>query len=108
MVNSGHVPRRPDRELDRLDRVVEVPSECRVEPVAFDPGTAAVDRSVTANSARVRGDLLTPTEAGGFALALKADAFWVRTESNRVSSTRSTPGERRFRNIVPDIMRNRA
>ena len=33
-------------------------------------------------AAGMRGDLLTPTEVGGFALALKADAFWVRTESD--------------------------
>ena len=35
----------------------------------------------------VRGDLVKPAEAGGFALALKADAFWVRTESDRVTGT---------------------
>ena len=34
----------------------------------------------------VRGDLLTPAEAGGFALALKADAFRVRTESAAVAA----------------------
>ena len=36
----------------------------------------------------MRGELLTPAEAGGFALALKADALRVRTESDAVS----TPG----------------
>ena len=46
------------------------------------------DLSMTLAAAGVRGDLLTPTEAGGFALALKADAFWVRTESEALS----TPG----------------
>ena len=35
----------------------------------------------------VRGDLLTPAEPGGFALALKADAFWVRTESDQVTAS---------------------
>ena len=35
----------------------------------------------------VHGDLVTPAEAGGFALALKADAFWVRTESDRILAT---------------------
>ena len=34
-----------------------------------------------------RGDLLTPAEAGGFALALKADAFWVGTKSDRVKAS---------------------
>ena len=46
------------------------------------------DLSMTLAAAGVRGDLLTPTEAGGFALALKGDAFWVRTESDAVR----TPG----------------
>ena len=44
------------------------------------------DLSMTLAAAGVRGDILTPTEAGGFALALKADAFWVRTESDAVSA----------------------
>ncbi len=34
----------------------------------------------------VRGDLVTPVEAGGFALALKADVLWVRTVSGAVSA----------------------
>ena len=42
------------------------------------------DLSMTLAAAGVRGDLVTPVEAGGFALALKADAFWVRTESESV------------------------
>ena len=46
------------------------------------------DLSMTLAAAGMRGDLLTPTEAGGFALAVKADAFWVRTESDAVR----TPG----------------
>ncbi|MCY4408274.1 MAG: hypothetical protein OXC15_18040, partial [Rhodospirillaceae bacterium] len=44
--------------------------------------------SMTLAATGVRGELVTPAEAGGFALALKADAFWVRTESDSVS----TPG----------------
>ena len=39
-------------------------------------GTLAMTLAATG----VRGELLTPAEAGGFALALKADAFWVRAE----------------------------
>ena len=31
--------------------------------------------------------VVTPAEPGGFALALKADAFWVRTESGRVAES---------------------
>ena len=45
------------------------------------------DLSMTLAAAGVRGDLLTPAEAGGFALALKADAFWVRTESDAVRAS---------------------
>ena len=46
------------------------------------------DLSMTLAAAGMRGDLVTPVEAGGFALALKADAFWVRTETESVR----TPG----------------
>ena len=46
------------------------------------------DLSMTLAAAGVRGDLVKPVEAGGFALALKADAFWVRTESDRVAASR--------------------
>ena len=42
--------------------------------------------SMTLAAAGVRGDLLTPDEASGFALALEADALWVRTESESVSA----------------------
>ena len=41
---------------------------------------------MTLAAAGVRGDLVTPSEAGGFALALKADAFWARTESDALSA----------------------
>ncbi len=46
------------------------------------------DLTMTLTAMGVQGALLTPAEAGGFALALKADGFWVRTESDGVS----TPG----------------
>ncbi len=45
-----------------------------------------VDLSMTLAAMGVRGELVTPAEAGGFSLALKADAFWVRTESDSVSA----------------------
>ncbi len=45
------------------------------------------DLAMTLAAAGVRGDLVKPVEAGGFALALKADAFWVRTESEAVTAT---------------------
>ena len=44
------------------------------------------DLTMTLAAVGLRGDLLTPAEAGGFALALKADAFQVRTESGAVSA----------------------
>ena len=45
------------------------------------------DLAMTLAAAGVRGDLVKPAETGGFALALKADAFWVRTESEAVTAT---------------------
>ena len=50
------------------------------------PERYGADLSMTLAATGVRGDLVTPAEAGGFALALKADAFWVRTESDSVST----------------------
>ena len=44
------------------------------------------DLSMTLAAAGVRGDLLTRAEPGGF--ALKVDAFWMRTESDRVTTSR--------------------
>ena len=57
--------------------------------LGLDGGAAeryGADLSMTLAAAGVRGELVTPAEAGGFALALKADAFWVRTESDSVSA----------------------
>jgi len=50
------------------------------------PERYGADLAMTLAATGVRGDLVTPAEAGGFALALKADAFWVRTESDSVST----------------------
>ena len=50
------------------------------------PERYGADLSMTLAATGVRGDLVTPAEAGGFALALKADAFWVRTVSDSVST----------------------
>ena len=50
------------------------------------PERYGADLSMTLAAVGMRGDLVTPAEAGGFALALKADAFWVRTESESVST----------------------
>ena len=62
------------------------------------------DLSMTLAAAGMRGDLLTPVEAGGFALALKADAFWVRTESDAVR----TPGVGNLATARADATRVRA
>ncbi len=51
------------------------------------PQSYRTDLAMTLAAAGVRGDLVTPAEPGGFALALKADAFWVRTESDRVTAS---------------------
>ena len=45
------------------------------------------DLAMTLAATGVRGELIAPAEPGGFALALKADAFWVRTESDRVAGS---------------------
>ena len=49
------------------------------------PQRYRTDLAMTLAATGVRGELVTPAEPGGFALALKADAFWVRTESDRVT-----------------------
>ena len=58
----------------------------------LDGGAAeryGTDLAMSLAAVGVRGDLVTPAQgASGLALALKADAFWVRTESAAVS----TPG----------------
>ena len=51
------------------------------------PQTYRTDLSMSLVAMGGRGDLLTPAEAGGFALALKADAFWVGTKSDRVKAS---------------------
>ena len=45
------------------------------------------DLAMTMAATGVRGELWSPAEPGGFALALKADAFWVRTESDGITSS---------------------
>ena len=73
----------------------------------LDDGAAeryGTDLSMTLVAAGVRGELVTPAEAGGFALALKADAFWVRTESEAVSA----PGAGNLAGARADASRLRA
>ena len=51
-----------------------------------------MDLTMTLAAMGVRGDLVARAEAGGFALALKADAFWVRTESEAARRRAWGPG----------------
>ncbi|MDE0406540.1 MAG: hypothetical protein OXN81_01655, partial [Alphaproteobacteria bacterium] len=62
------------------------------------------DLAMTLAAAGVRSELVTPAQGGGFALALKADAFWVRTESDSVS----TPGVGNLAGARADASRLRA
>ena len=62
------------------------------------------DLAMSLAAVGVRGELVTPAEAGGFALALKADGFWVRTESDAVS----TPGVGNLAGARADASRLRA
>ncbi len=50
------------------------------------PERYGTDLSMTLAAAGVRSEILTAQDASGFTLALKADAFWVRTESDAVSA----------------------
>ena len=68
------------------------------------PERYGADLSMTLAAMGVRGDLVRPAEAGGFALALKADAFWVRTESDSVS----TPEAGNLAGAQADVSRLRA
>ena len=62
------------------------------------------DLAMTLAAAGVRSELVTPAQGGGFALALKADAFWVRTESESVSA----PGVGNLAGAKADASRLRA
>ena len=66
----------PDRGLGRLTLDLD----------GGAPERYGADLAMTLAAVGVRGDLVTPAAAGGFALALKADAFWVRTESDSASA----------------------
>ena len=68
------------------------------------PERYGADLSMTLAAMGVRGDLVRPAEAGGFALALKADGFWVRTESGAVSA----PGVGNLAGAQADVSRLRA
>ena len=62
------------------------------------------DLAMSLAAVGMKGDLVTPAEAGGFALAFRADAFRVRTESAAVS----TPGVGNLAGARADASRLRA
>ena len=67
------------------------------ESTGTGPGRAEkvtrTDLSMQLGALGARGALLEPDEAGGMDLALKADAFWVRTEWDRVSGETDTTAD---------------
>ena len=71
-------------------------------PASPKPYAHLAEDSVKESAVRV--DLVTPSEAGGFALALKADAFWARTESDALSA----PGVGRLAGAQAEASRLRA
>ena len=68
------------------------------------PERYGADLAMSLAAVGVRGDLVTPAEAGGFALALEADGFWARTESDAVSA----PGVGNLAGARADASRLRA
>ena len=64
------------------------------------------DLAMTLAAAGVLGELWSVPEPGGFALAVKADAFWVRSESDRVAASHFG-SLRRARGLRPARLRRR-
>ena len=63
--------------------------------IRFDDGTDPVttDLTMQLGAAGARGELLKQDDAGGMDLALKADAFLVRTESDRAPNSAATTAD---------------
>ena len=64
--------------------------------IEFDDGAMApirTDLSMQLGAVGARGELLTQDEAGGMDLALKADAFFVRTESEKAANSVKTEAD---------------
>ena len=64
--------------------------------IRFDDGSMVpvrTDLSMRLGAVGARGALLTQDEAGGMDLALKADAFFVRTESEQASNSAATAAD---------------
>ncbi len=72
--------------------------------LSWDGASQSADIAMQLAAAGGRAELLRPEAGGGFALALKGDAFFVRTESARVS----TPGVGNLAAAVGDASRVRA
>ena len=59
------------------------------------------DTSMRMGALGLRGEILTPTDASGLALAIRSDAFWVGMESEEVTGMQASEGEaHRVRLIV--------
>ena len=63
------------------------------------------DLSMTMGALGARGELLTPDATGGFALALKTDAFWVRTESGATEGMAAAKGDATRLRLILDASR---
>ncbi len=72
--------------------------------LSWDGASQSADIAMQLAAAGGRAELLRPEAGGGFALALKGDAFFVRTESARVS----TPGVGNLAAATGDASRVRA
>ena len=72
--------------------------------LAYGDARHSADLAMQFVAAGGRADLLRPDESGGLALALKTDAFFVRTESESVS----TPGAGNLAGATGDASRVRA
>ena len=57
-----------------------------------DAARYTTDISMQMGAVGARGEVLSPGEAGGLSIAIKSDAFWVRTESDAVSNSDGTLG----------------
>ena len=64
--------------------------------IRFDDGSmdpVRTDLSMQLGAVGARGEVLTQDEAGGMDLALKADAFFVRTESEKAANSATTAAD---------------
>ena len=92
------------RASDRLSFWTMIGSGRGEMSLSFDDARQRADIALRLVAAGGRADLLRPEPGGGFALALKTDAFFVRSESASVS----TPGVGNLAGAASDASRVRA